>query len=190
MVRTRFGVLSASLVPLAFALCVACAAASADEPQMVPYLDYGAFPSSGKRLRIDPVEAHADAYAKQSVWTGELPRIEVKPLEQALAETLRKSNLFLIAEGSAPAELVLRTRILGHRILPGVTMTSLLFVRYDLVDAATEQSLWNENVLVQYHGYGAKADYANNAAARKSLTRLLSRLEQWVLQPAASPPKN
>lgn len=162
-------------------------AAAAEGPQMVPYVDYSVFPSSGKRLRIQPVEAQADAYAKDSMWTGSVQKIEAEPFGEALAETLGKSGLFQIAQQSEPADLVLRTRIIGHRILPGVTMTSLLFVRYELADAANGQSLWSENVLVQYHGYGAKADYANNAAARKSLAQLLARLEQWVLQSGASP---
>ena len=162
-------------------------AAASEGPQMVPYVDYSVFPPSGKRLRIEPVEAQPDAYAKQSAWTGSVPRIETEPFGEALTETLGKSNLFQITQGSEPAEVVLKTRIIGHRILPGVTMTSLLFVRYELADAASSQSLWSENVLVQYHGYGAKVDYANNAAARKSLTELLSGLERWVLQSRVSP---
>ncbi len=162
-------------------------AAAADGQPMVPYVDYSVFPSSGKRLRVAPVEAQADAYAKKSVWTGTVPKIEAQLFGDALAETLGKSNLFQIVQESAPADLVLKTRILGQRILPGVTMTSLLFVRYELVDTATAQSLWSENILVQYHGYGAKPEYANNAAARKSLTELLSGLERWVLQSGASP---
>lgn len=169
------------------ALSLGGGAAAAEGPQMVPYVDYSVFPSSGKRLRVEPVEAQADAYAKQSAWTGSVPKIEAGPFGEALAEALGKSGLFEIVQGSEPPELVLKTRIIGHRILPGVTMTSLLFVRYELADAASGRSLWSENILVQYHGYGAKTEYANNAAARKSLTQLLARLEQWVLQSGTSP---
>ncbi len=149
--------------------------------KMIPNVDYSAFTSTDKTIKI------------QEVYGGELTdpmgtsKIESKSFQEALLTTLRKSGIFKEVFIDRSGDYELKTQIVSQKITSWLASTSVtLFVHYRLFETKTNKELWRESILSKYDTDISKKDASdqgageNEGAVRDNLTQLLKKLADFM----------
>ena len=148
---------------------VGCAP-TAEKIKMVPYIDYSIFTSSGKTIQITEVKGGGEE-------TQGLSRIDNKSFQEALLDTLRKSNLFREVYTNQTAYYKLNTEIVSQKVEPGISAYAALYVHYSLVKIPTKQVIWSENIFSQNNAFGAnQGKDVLESVARDNLAQLIRKL--------------
>jgi hypothetical protein len=137
---------------------------------LVPYIDYSTFTSSGKSIKVGTVKAgQVNMPVEDLKITGEI-------FQKAISETLVKANIFEVVLGEKKVDYECHSEIISQKVIPGVTANAILFVNYWLIDTKTKDVVWNETVLSQYYTYGGDLTYAIEASARDNLSKFVTKL--------------
>jgi hypothetical protein len=161
-------------------LCVGCALSSKN---MIPKLD-DTYHQSDKSLKIGKVGGGED----YDMWL-EGTRVDDPEFLLALRSSLNESGLFKQPDASGDADYVLNALILTQDSPgAGFDMTASLFVKYTLVDTATEETVWQENIQSEFTAgctsscIGAvRANKAKEGAVRENLKVLIAKLSDLNL---------
>jgi hypothetical protein len=145
--------------------------------KMIPNVDYSAFTSTDKTIRI------------QEVYGGELAdpmgtfKIESNSFQEALVTTLRESSIFKDVFLDRGCDYELKTQIVSQKITSWLGSTRVtLFVHYGLFETKTNKELWRESILSRYDtDISIKVASDRGAgeiegAVRDNLTQLLNKL--------------
>lgn len=157
--------------------------------EMVPQTAGKGFTQTGRAIRIYPVTGAK--VAPVSAWQVQVPVIDSDRFEQTLIATLRQSNMFSTVSTDTAGDYGLTAKIIGQQMTAGLANVMTLLVRYTLVETATGNVLWQQNVLSQnvesvsdvFLGT-ERMQLALQHGVQKNLALLLEKLNNVIALPA------
>jgi hypothetical protein len=163
-------------------LLSACATPIKHE-QLVPQIAPTTTHATGERIQVDPVII-TDVPKKS--WTVTIwESLDQDTFTNAILDTLDRSGMFSTVSTTGPADYRLSADLVGQQLIGSVSNIMLLLVRYQLVDTASGNILWTENLFSFHHLSGAEvfmgADRSTQvveAAVRQNLQQLVVRLDE------------
>lgn len=149
---------------------------------MVPSVDVGTLTPIGKSIQVADVKP-GEVRTAPLLW-GKKSDIRPDQIEEALAETIRKSNLLNVAPRGSSADYQLHTQIVSQELRPGFTISQILFMRYELIESESGNRIWADSILSQYDatmeeaGQLGRLKAANEGAVKDNFTKLLKQFSK------------
>lgn len=153
------------------------------KPQrMRPEFGYSEIHQSTKRLflaKVSEGEVRTDPLTFVS-------KIDGESYYTTLQNVIRETGLFKLATTRDDSDYELTASIISQEVLPGFTATGNLYVRYQLVDAKTRKTVWEENIFSTYDAEmeefdgGERQRRANEGAVRSNIRELVYALSDIV----------
>jgi hypothetical protein len=142
---------------------------------MVPYLDGSSFQPSNRTVFIAKIK--------------DVPNIDIQNrflvrgsmLQKALEDSFAKYRILRLVHVNKDAEYEMHAEIVSQKIIRGVTLNSILFVSYRLVDADSNEIVWKDNILSQSDKYGGDPTVAVEGTVRDNIAKLLKKLSSVEL---------
>lgn len=151
---------------------------------MVPLITDTPQPVTEKTLAIARVTGGRDTNPFLS------PLIENGRFRHALMTTLEKAGLFRKVFYDQNGDYLFYAEIVTQDVVAGLSMTSVLTVRYRLVETWTKKELWHARIPSRYDARLTEALFgvtrvrkAHEGSVRENLRTLLERLAEFVAPP-------
>lgn len=160
-------IIGSLLVTVTLASCVA----SINTGKMVPVIDYSAFNKGGKTLALASVTCKAEAYP---ISTPLL--ISDGAYREVLRDSIGRSGIFKEVSLGQSGDFLLKAEIVSQKLIAGLTANAVLFVHYELINAKTQEKVWQDSILSQYDSYGGDPQNIVEGSARDNITQLLAAL--------------
>ena len=171
----------AVIIAFLFIMLQGCATPAAVNEMIPQHLTTLSAPRCNKILRV--LEVTGGKKTNPMTFAS----IENEGFGQALLIALQDSGLFMKVGTEPAGDLALKAEIISQELMPGLTMTSVLFVHYSLIDTKTSEDIWKENILSQYDAplreafFGpTRAQRAHEGAVRNNLEQLIKKLAKVV----------
>lgn len=140
-------VFSRLLIAITFALLIGSCATPILPTELVP-ADDKVFQSTGKTITVLPVRIW-QRFKPGWQHSGEnFPDAEI--YKNAVISTLAKSRLFTEVKNEGKADYSLSIEVIGERILGVYSNVAFILVRYELTEAETKSTIWNENIFSHF----------------------------------------
>jgi hypothetical protein len=150
-------------------LSISCAA-PIKAGRMVPYLDGSSFQPASRTVFIAKIKDVPNGdIQKRFLVTGSM-------LQKALEDSFAKYRILRLVHVNNDAEYELHAEIVSQKIIRGITLNSILFVSYRLVDVDSSEIVWKDNILSQSDRYGGDVAIAVEGTVRDNIAKLLKKL--------------
>ncbi len=186
--QTVMRMAAARMALLAMPILLAQGCAQAPEVDaMVPHLKMSTAARTEKTLAIVRAKGGAETNPFMA------PVIENEGFRHALKIAIERAGLFRKVFYDQNGDYLLYPEIVVQDVVAGLSMTSVLTVRYRLVEAWTRDELWNARVPSRYDAALAEALYglsrvrkAQEGSVRENLRAALEQLGKFIARDRAS----